>query len=93
MRYYFDYYIDNGFQLSYGFNSHLSRFNKNIPVKVITFNEKASNSINVDYVDLSNQVYIQSVFAQKFLIGIGAEFQYLNITSETLELNSTITKK
>lgn len=92
VRYYFDYYIDNGFQLSYGFNSHLSRFNKNIPVKVITFNEKASNSINVDYVDLSNQVYIQSVFAQKFLIGIGAEFQYLNITSETLELNSTITK-
>ncbi len=92
VRYYFDYYIDNGFQLSYGFNSHLSRFNKNIPVKVITFNKKASNSINVDYVDLSNQVYIQSVFAQKFLIGIGAEFQYLNITSETLELNSTITK-
>jgi NTE family protein len=92
VRYYFDYYIDNGFQLSYGFKSYLNRFNKNIPVNVITFNEQASNAINVDYVDLSNQVYIQSVFAQKFLIGVGAEFQYLNISSETLELNSTITK-
>ena len=92
VRYYFDYYIDNGFQLSYGFKSQLNRFNKNIPVKVITYDKQASNSINVDYVDLSNQVYIQSVFAQKFLIGMGAEFEYLNISSETLELNSTITK-
>jgi len=92
IRYYFDYYIDNGFQLSYGFKSYLNRFNKNIPVSVITFNKQASNSINVDYVDSSNQLYIQSVFAQKFLIGVGAEFEYLNISSETLELNSTITK-
>jgi NTE family protein len=91
VRYYFDYYVDNGFQLSYGFKSQLNRFNKNIPVKVITFETQASNSINVDYNDLSNQVYIQSVFAQKFLIGVGAEFQYLNIYSETLEVNSTIT--
>jgi NTE family protein len=92
VRYYFDYYIDNGFQLSFGFKSYLNRFNKNIPASVITYAKEASNSINVDYVDLSNQLYIQSVFAQKFLIGVGAEFQYLNISSETLELNSTITK-
>jgi NTE family protein len=91
VRYYFDYYVDNGFQLSYGFKSQLNRFNKNIPVKVITFENQASNSINIDYNDLSNQVYIQSVFAQKFLIGVGAEFQYLNIYSETLQENSTIT--
>jgi NTE family protein len=92
VRYYFDYYIDNGFQLSYGFKSYLNRFNKNVPVNVITFADQGTNNINVDYVDLSNQLYIQSIFAQKFLIGIGAEFEYLDITSETLELNSTITK-
>ena len=92
VRYYFDYYIDNGFQLSYGFKSQLNQFNKNIPVSVITYNSNGTNSINIDYLDLSNQVYIQSVFAQKFLIGVGAEFEYLDITSETLELEPTITK-
>jgi len=92
LRYYFDYYIDNGFQLSYGFKSKLHQFNKNIPVSVITYNREGTNSINIDYLDLSNQVYIQSVFAQKFLIGVGAEFQYLDITSQTLELQPTITK-
>jgi NTE family protein len=92
VRYYFDYYIDNGFQLSYGFKSQLNRFNKNIPVSVITYNSEATNSINIDYLDLSNQLYIQSVFAQKFLIGVGVEFEYLDITSETLELNEVITR-
>ena len=92
LRYYFDYYIDNGFQLSYGFKSQLNQFNKNIPVSVITFNNEGTNAINIDYLNLSNQLYIQSVFAHKFLIGVGAEFEYLDITSETLELNPTITK-
>lgn len=92
VRYYFDYYIDNGFQLSYGFKSQLNQFNKNIPVSVITYNSEGTNSINIDYLDLSSKLYIQSVFAHKFLIGVGAEFEYLNITSETLELDSTITK-
>ena len=91
LRYNFDYYIDNGFQLSYGFKSQLNQFNKNIPKKVFTFNNQDLNSINVDYLDLSNQVYIQSIFAQKFLIGVGAEFEYLNISSETLDVDATIT--
>jgi NTE family protein len=92
LRYYFDYYIDNGFQLSYGFKSQLNQFNKNVPVNVITRNSEASNSINVDYLNLSNQIYIQSVFAQKFLIGIGVELEYLDVSSETLEADPTIAK-
>jgi NTE family protein len=92
LRYYFDYYIDNGFQLSYGVKSQLNQFNKNVPAKVITSNSQAVNSVNVDYLSLSNQVYIQSVFAQKFLIGVGAEFEYLDVTSQTLEIQPTIAK-
>ncbi|MGQ7945753.1 patatin-like phospholipase family protein [Flavobacterium sp. WC2509] len=92
IRYYFDYYIDNGFQLSYGFKSQLNQFNKNVPVNVITYNTLASNSINVDYLNLSNQVYIQSLFAQKFLIGVGSEFEYLDISSETLDIDPVLTK-
>jgi NTE family protein len=92
LRYNFDYYIDNGFQLSYGFKSQLNQFNKNAPVSVITYNINGVNSINIDYLNLSNQVYVQSVFAQKFLIGVGFEFEYLDISSATLEVNPNITK-
>jgi NTE family protein len=92
LRYHFDYYIDNGFQLSYGFKSQLNQFNKNVPVSVITYNKEGTNSINIDYLNVSNQVYIQSVFAHKFLIGLGLEFEYLDISSETLEVDSNITQ-
>lgn len=92
IRYCFDYYIDNGFQLSYGFKSQLNQFNKNAPVSVITYNINGVNSINIDYLNLSNQIYVQSVFAQKFLIGVGVEYEYLDISSPTLELNPNITK-
>lgn len=91
VRYYFDYYIDNGFRLSYGFKSDLNKFNENIPRTIYLRNAQETNSINIDYSNMSNQVYLQSVFAQKFLIGIGAEFEYLKITSENLGLNSEIT--
>jgi NTE family protein len=92
LRYNFDYYIDNGFQLSYGFKSQLNQFNKNTPVSVITYNINGVNSINIDYLNWSNQVYVQSVFAQKFLIGVGFEFEYLDLSSPTLEINPNITK-
>lgn len=91
VRYYFDYYIDNGFRLSYGFKSQFNQFNENIPNNIFRRNTQEGNSINIDYSNLSNQVYIQSIFAQKFLIGIGAEFEYLKITSETLGVDSNIT--
>jgi NTE family protein len=91
IRYYFDYYIDNGFRLSYGFKSQFNQFNENIPNSIFRRNTQDSNSINIDYSNMSNQIYIQSIFAQKFLIGIGAEFEYLKITSETLGVDSNIT--
>lgn len=90
VRYNFDYYIDNGFSLSYGFKSQLNKFNDNVSNKIHQFSTQESNSINIDYSDWSNQLYVQSIFAQKFLIGIGAEFEFLNITSETLIINQTI---
>ena len=91
VRYFFDYYIDNGFRLSYGFKSQFNQFNKNIPNSVFRRSIQDLNSINIDYSNWSNQVYIQSLFAQKFLIGVGAKFEYLKVTSQTLGDDSNIT--
>lgn len=87
IRYNFDYYIDNGFYWSFGFNSKLTTFNRNITSNItddVVFNSNSS-AINVDFLDLSNQAYLQTIFAQKFSLGGGLEFKVLKLESETLE--------
>ena len=86
IRYNLDYYIENGFNLSFGFKSHYNQFNRNIgkDISPTTVNNQDINSINVDFTDLTNQVYFQSLFVQKFLIGGGVELKFLKIKSETL---------
>jgi NTE family protein len=86
-RYNLNYYIDNGFYWSFGINSKYVGFNKNISTD---FNDGTflaslgANSINIDYSDFSNQIYLQTIFVQKFSIGGGVELKYLKIKSETL---------
>jgi NTE family protein len=87
-RYNFDYYIDNGFYWSFGVNSKLNTFNKNIKndfnngLILDTFN---INSINIDFSDFSNSIYFETFFSKKFLIGTGLELKHLKIQSQTLQ--------
>lgn len=95
-RYNFDYYIDNGFYWSFGFNSKFNSFNRNIATDFsngIVFTDLGINSINIDFTDITNQAYVQTIFAQKFSFGAGLEFKYLNIESETLENTTPIFDK
>ena len=94
-RYNLDYYIDNGFHWSFGFKSHFNKFNKNITKEISSLNLGATttNTINIDFSDLTNQVYFQTSFAQKILIGTGAEIKFLNIQSETLTSTNPVIDK
>lgn len=87
VRYNLDYYVDNGYNLSYGFKSQLNQFNKNVTNEISSLSIVPLanvNSINIDFLDITNQFYFQSIFAQKFLVGLGFEYKYLSIESETL---------
>ena len=85
LRYNLDYYIDNGYNLSVGFKSQLNQFNKNVAKEISSLSiDPSVNSININFLDLTSQLYFQSIFAQKFLIGLGLEHKYLNINSETI---------
>ncbi len=85
-RYNFDYYIDNGFNLSFGFKSHFNQFNRNVAKEISPqdLGGVGVNTINVDFSDVTNQAYFQSLFVQKFLVGAGVELKFLKIRSETL---------
>lgn len=88
IRYNFDYYIDNGFYWSFGFKSRLNKFNKNIPNDFNNgelLDKLGIKSINIDFADFTNQIYAQTIYAQKFLIGGGVESKLLDISSLTSE--------
>ncbi|WP_294736725.1 patatin-like phospholipase family protein [uncultured Flavobacterium sp.] len=85
-RYMLNYYVDNGFYTSYGLRATYNGFNRNIPSNIV--NETDVNFVNIDYTDFSNQIYIQTIFAQKFMIGGGLELKHLKIESETLSSNT-----
>ena len=96
IRYNFDYYIDNGFYWSFGIKSRYNTFNKNVTTDFSNgelLSQLGLNSINIDFSDLTNQAYLQTVFIQKFLIGAGIEHKYLKIQSENLgQINPTFEK-
>ncbi len=87
-RYNLDYYIDNGFYWSFGLKSKLTRFSRNIGTDFSNgqiLNLLGISSINTSFSDFSNQAYIQTIFAQKFMLGLGVEIEHLKIKSETLQ--------
>lgn len=92
-RYYLDYYIDNGFYWSFGIKSRYNTFNRNILTDFKNgelLDLFGLSSINIDYSDFSNQAYFQTIFAQKFLIGGGAEYKHLKIKTKTFESTDPI---
>nr|WP_309608575.1 patatin-like phospholipase family protein [Flavobacterium sp.] len=91
-RYNFDYYRDNGFHWSFGLKSKLTKFKKASQTDFNTgqiLNSLNLESLNIDYLDFTNQAYIQTVFVQKFLIGAGIENKYLKIASNSLQNNAS----
>ncbi|MCG9792009.1 patatin-like phospholipase family protein [Flavobacterium algicola] len=92
VRYNFDYYIENGYNFNIGFKSNFNQFNRNITStpENYDFAFLSMNTVNIDFWDLTNQIYFQSLFIQKFLVGGGLELKHLNIKSETINNNDPV---
>jgi NTE family protein len=92
-RYNFDYYIDNGFNLSYGLHSYFSGFNRNISQSHASASFSGMpvmGSVNIDFSDFTNQAYIQTLFAKLFLLGGGIEYKHIKIKSETADIEKPV---
>ncbi|WP_428231008.1 patatin-like phospholipase family protein [Flavobacterium sp.] len=94
-RYDFNYYVENGFNISFGFKSRLNQFNRNVTTSISNVFKENSTAdlINVDFMDVTNQAYFQTIFVQKFLMGGGLEYKYLKINSPTLSNTDKIIEK
>lgn len=91
LRYQFDYYVDKGFNWSFGMSSRLHDFDFDIPYEVLqkNFRTVADNNLNnvtVDFTDLTNQVYLQTVYRNAFSLALGAEHKWLMYSSSNLQI-------
>jgi NTE family protein len=89
VRYNFEYYIDKGSYWSFGINSRFNDFEKEIDFDVIKSNFEVPNvgnvnNINLGITDLTNQVYLQTVWQEEFAFTTGLEHKYLKYSTRTL---------
>ena len=83
-RYNLDYYYDNGYHWSFGVKSSFNQFDRtsNVDFKANALKTQLKlDNLEINYNSVKNQAYVQTIFAQKFLIGAGLEHQFLKITS------------
>lgn len=94
IRYRFEYLIDRGFGFSFGISSAYNEFDKSL--SFTNFIDRPDieipdqgnlNEIDLVYSDLTNQIFVQTLFRQVFSIGGGLEHKRLRISTETIRLN------
>lgn len=92
-RYFFDYNVDVGYNLSVGLNAKLYQFNRNVETNFEQwdiYKEDGTNSINLGYRNFSNQLYFQTLFVQKFSAKVGVQYDNIRFQSETFSNSNSI---
>ena len=89
LRYNFDYYVDKGFYWSVGLSSAFNTFNQDVATNFILgtevlMDQQQVNQLDLEYDDLTNQVFVQTVFRRSFLLRLGAEHKWLRLLSKTI---------
>jgi NTE family protein len=89
VRYNAEYYVDRGSYWSFGVNSRYNEFDHEINYRVIQSNFQTRenpniNNITLDVVDLTNQVYLQTVLQEEFAFGLGIEHKLLKYSTTNL---------
>lgn len=88
VRYNFDYYIDKGKYWSLGIHSEFVQFDKQISADFVEQVAEVNigvNSIDLEYNDWTQQIYLQTKLGNKFNFTVGAEYKSLRLFTETLD--------
>ena len=88
LRYNLNYFVDNGFYISYGFRSRYNHFRANSKYNSVVSQFPDINSIDLKYTDITNQLFVQTTFDRKFALGLGLEQKHLKVSTETITNNN-----
>lgn len=87
IRYNFHYYLDKGFYWSYGIKSRLNTFDRDVDYSLIGEDLELAfpdvNRLDIEMLDLTNQIYMQTVWREEFTLGVGLEHKLIEIDSKT----------
>jgi len=90
-RYTLDYYIDKGYYWSVGLRNYYYRFSFNFDYDLARRRRDLAplpvNFIDLDYRDLSSQLYLETLLNESFAFRIGIEHKLLSVQTETVNLN------
>lgn len=94
IRYKINYYIDKGYYWSVGLRSTLDSFDQIVDTDILEStaleNLNTLNRIDLKYTDLTNQLYLRTLFLRQFSLELGFEHKYLHVFTETiLDQNDT----
>ena len=88
LRYNLDYYIDKGFYWSVGIKSTYTSFDQGINARLLEDLQDIElpglNRVTLDYQDLTNKIYLQTLFVKQFSLDLGIQHKFLDIETETL---------
>ena len=88
LRYNLNYFVDNGFYISYGFRSRYNHFRSNSKFDQIS-DIPSISTINLSYSDITNQVFFQTTFDRRFAVGLGIEHKWIKASTETLATDTS----
>jgi NTE family protein len=88
IRYDFNYYIDKGYYWSVGFKSSFNGFSKGVSARF--FEELGPvdfgdiNRVTLEYQDVTNKLFLQTLFLKQFSLDLGVQHKFLDIETETI---------
>ena len=88
LRYDIDYFLDNGFNWSFGLHTRYNKFEEDIVLVTLPFSEEdiddVSFKVPVNYNDFTTRLFIQSTFNNKLALRIGLEHKFLKIFTDEI---------
>jgi NTE family protein len=79
VRFNLNYFVDNGFYTSFGLKARYNHFRTNTS---FSFDNSNANNTDLNYQDVTTELFAQTTFNRRFAVGLGAEWKHLRVTTE-----------
>ena len=94
LRYDVDYFLDNGFNWSFGINTRFNSFKADVvsstlPQPLRNAPLESGFKVPVEYYDFTTRLYLQTTFADRWALSVGLEHKFLNVHTDEIVNDET----
>ena len=89
LRYDIDFFLDNGFNWSFGINTRFNSFSADVSSGTLPEIPRSAPidsglKVPIDYFDFTTRLYLQTTFSDRWALGVGLEHKFLNIHTDEI---------